>query len=1052
MEALPFQLYFPGSEAHTTIQSAINAAAQPPRGAVWIISSYSGTDSYSNPLGVPIFDMRYPGSISFSSGGGNAALKPVAADGIQYVAPEGSDANDGLSWGSAKLTIMAGFDALPTYGGTVYITSGQSGGNGPAATSIAGQGIWLMGPNDPNYASPPSGWRKMKAGAVSFVGVSGTSIGSGTSVSKPATPIQAGSSATNPSIWLSGVTGVSFSNLQTQYPRYIARVNVTSTGDRTGNVINCSDIVFDNILGSTNTGSAASGPCIDIGGNSLWILIRDCLLEANALATADSAQRAAVFVGVGAGGPATGLVYVEDTHFTGGGGFRFDSTSQTGTGSFYVNNCVMEGAGNSQPVVEVIGAGVLYGSVVNPVVSDSGDSVPYVRVDSRIDPSAIIVSNAQAGIPVEGPCILDNVFTTGNSSNNTLYGISLANTFCSAKRQRGTVQGFNIDQVDAARRTSGPSLARFTINLEGKTQLPGTWLAGTGTGVTITPVAGPDGTLNAGRLTSTADGGGGFSNVYVFDNSTPKNLAAGDYIFVGAWVKPASGNGFTGANFGEVSLDDAFSGTEVLQLISGSAYSSISGNGSIKAGALRLTDGGWQWVWGLARVNKGNASVGYRFSLNFTSAAPIDAYAPVFMQIPASSLAVVSSTSIDTAGNSGATESGNIVTIKTTSNHNLVAGMPIVITGVTAAGYNGGFVVRSTPTATTFTYYNTTTGLSTSGSGTARTVNDTEAAEWARNLVAYPDNVVAGPTVTTMRGVNLSFGGSADNFLALLDHTAFTANRTITFSDNSGTVAILGANQTWSGTQQFNSGKFVLKGSVSGTTTVNADATAGATTATFPPNSGIVAELNYAQSWSAVQTLGSGNLKLAGSTSGSATLNADATAGSAVITLPKTTTTLGGLAQAASWTAAQTFVDAMLLLAGATSGAATLKADATAGSAVLTLPKTTSVLAGLAQTASWTSDQYFNGGIGFSGPVTKTADYTATAADCIIMMNSATNHTITLPVTVSSGKLYRIKNISTGTVTVAGVSGNVDGAANTTLPTQYQAKDLHFDGTNYWVF
>lgn len=52
---------------NSTLQSCVNNAALNPRAAVWIPASYAGTDSYTNPFDVPIFDMRNGGSISFGS-------------------------------------------------------------------------------------------------------------------------------------------------------------------------------------------------------------------------------------------------------------------------------------------------------------------------------------------------------------------------------------------------------------------------------------------------------------------------------------------------------------------------------------------------------------------------------------------------------------------------------------------------------------------------------------------------------------------------------------------------------------------------------------------------------------------------------------------------------------------------------------------------------------------------------------------------------------------------------------------------------------------------
>lgn len=60
--------------------------------------------------------------------------------------------------------------------------------------------------------------------------------------------------------------------------------------------------------------------------------------------------------------------------------------------------------------------------------------------------------------------------------------------------------------------------------------------------------------------------------------------------------------------------------------------------------------------------------------------------------------------------------SGSIVTVNTLGAHNLTTGMLVNILGVSVAGYNGtSIAVASTPTATQFTYSNTTTAAATGG-------------------------------------------------------------------------------------------------------------------------------------------------------------------------------------------------------------------------------------------------------------------------------------------------------------------------------------------------
>ena len=65
----------------------------------------------------------------------------------------------------------------------------------------------------------------------------------------------------------------------------------------------------------------------------------------------------------------------------------------------------------------------------------------------------------------------------------------------------------------------------------------------------------------------------------------------------------------------------------------------------------------------------------------------------------------------------GATESGNTVTITTTSANPLVQGCKVVISGVLPAAYNGTFKVDSIISPTQFTYTNPTSGLTDSGGG-----------------------------------------------------------------------------------------------------------------------------------------------------------------------------------------------------------------------------------------------------------------------------------------------------------------------------------------------
>lgn len=74
MELPSLNLIIPDSAIGPKLQAAVNQAKgtspQTVKSAVWIPATYSGTDTYTNPSNIPVFDMRGSGSISFGGGGG----------------------------------------------------------------------------------------------------------------------------------------------------------------------------------------------------------------------------------------------------------------------------------------------------------------------------------------------------------------------------------------------------------------------------------------------------------------------------------------------------------------------------------------------------------------------------------------------------------------------------------------------------------------------------------------------------------------------------------------------------------------------------------------------------------------------------------------------------------------------------------------------------------------------------------------------------------------------------------------------------------------------
>lgn len=80
--------------------------------------------------------------------------------------------------------------------------------------------------------------------------------------------------------------------------------------------------------------------------------------------------------------------------------------------------------------------------------------------------------------------------------------------------------------------------------------------------------------------------------------------------------------------------------------------------------------------------------------------------------------------------------------------------------------------------------------------------------------------------------------------------------------------------------------------------------------------------------------------------------------------------------------------------------------------------------------------------------------YSAGAADIVIYVSPSGICTITLPPpSVTKGSIRWVKraNNTTHTVTIQAASGNIDGAASTSLTTAYQSRAFHSDGSNYFL-
>jgi len=199
----------------------------------------------------------------------------------QYVSLYGNDANDGYTWQSAKKTVYAALLTLPGAGalqsgyGTVFV------GDGAFANPTAGAGIWLMGPNDPNYASPPAGWLRAPAGGqgLHIIGVGCHSfLGNATS------PACAVSNITNATagLWISSTNNaMKFENLKFDNPAIVVRIGVKSDGTRNTTSGGVQNVQFINVQGSVNGGNLNSGPTVDIGSDNYFIHFEKSAFQGN---------------------------------------------------------------------------------------------------------------------------------------------------------------------------------------------------------------------------------------------------------------------------------------------------------------------------------------------------------------------------------------------------------------------------------------------------------------------------------------------------------------------------------------------------------------------------------------------------------------------------------------------------------------------------------------------------------------------------------------------------------------------------------------------------
>ncbi len=677
--------------------------------------------------------------------GRGVATKPLPSDEVVYVSPNGSDSNDGLSWGTAKLTVPAACAALPggssncsAGAGMIWVSPGWTGtrptvsdsslhvyylsaaiGGGGGGEAHVSDGVYYVSPNGADTNDGLS-WGTAFQTLYQAVGVlESASVQGGTLY--VAANTACGGTVSGQGLWLD-TTDATLPNGFIR-ANYAIRVIGVGAGGWTGNShtpvvnLNCGSSTqpalkltsvnrpeeFDNLNFSGMQGAVlnaattqifrndnfnvdrsvnTNGPALSVGASSFWLYFYDCLFQGNfPVASAGSDASEAVVLNPN-GGASIGLTYFVNAQLN------------SGDLKYYVGNTsaslVVDGLTTENQIDG-------HGAVWFPTGSGQGDLHDLVASLDNIsvaDASGCVsaASNDCYSVENDGTTGTDQIVAWGVSAYGPMTVVGSSGGFGNyaalplIQGDPGPFGAHSFWQTDAGRRMFSP-VALPWPNLTN--QAPSTWTVGGGTGVSATAVAAPDGTNNAGQLANTGSSLGWMRPSY----PGGVTLAVGDYLIFGAWVRGTANNlpNDTGVQGG-------------CGVVTSSLLPATDSAGLTNPAA----SGEWEWWVHVLKVTTGGTGCNFNFNLRVNANTPSNGpayFAPIFLHIP----------------------SGQ--------------------------------------------------------------VTDSEAALVGLDLASYPDSLNP-PVEATLRGHPFAFGGSGDNYFATLDHTALTANQTYTFPNTSGTLAL----------------------------------------------------------------------------------------------------------------------------------------------------------------------------------------------------------------------------------------------------------------------
>jgi hypothetical protein len=437
---------------------------------------------------------------------------------------------------------------------------------------------------------------------------------------------------THPSLRVSGSSNpLLFQGFQLNNGQIAAQLGVDTNGSRNGTG-GAQGLSFKQVDFTEQT-CAGCGPGVDIGSNVFWVRFDDSVFAGNVNATggllSDASQAVVINPGSGSG---SGLIFI--THSNSNSGAVKVYTQSSG-GGLYVDGLSTENNVEAAVWVAAPQSSSTLVNIKNIEVSDCNTGAGVHCYGVRVDPNANGTANTDAVVvervaaPLSGPMVcLSGCSIAGYSTqviSNLRQGqagiIGGTNQISSGTTAPAHLEGA---QVDAARRGFSPVAARFTPLQQlggGSSTIPGNWQTYQGTG-TITTVAAPDGTMNAGRLTRST---GTFSVNPCCVIVTP---VIGQWYIAGVWARSQTANGMVNSSVFNLAFvgdsNDKFQATNA---------SSAAVNQYIQG------DGEWRWYYTAQKVSATDgAGVNLYMLLSADATHTTDYYAPIVLQIPAGTI------------------------------------------------------------------------------------------------------------------------------------------------------------------------------------------------------------------------------------------------------------------------------------------------------------------------------------------------------------------------------------------------------------------------------